>query len=416
MDNLTHSLIGLAVGELVQRSLAPEPDHERQSTRRGLLLFACWVASNFPDLDLFLTPLISAPLGYLLHHRGHTHTLLYAIPQAFLLWAMLWLCWPSARKLLSESGSARMGLVVTVVLGLVLHLLMDYLNSYGIHPFHPFDSRWLYGDMVFILEPVFWIAFGMPLLMTLRRTGLKALIAGLMLGVLVFFTIRGFLLWPSLIALVLLAIAIVALQRTSDSRGKSALITGIVLSMGFVGMQGLASNQAKLSVAQMLQAQAPASEVLDASMSAFPTNPFCWSFVSIERDDAAGTYALRRGVLSLAPAVLPVAGCPASLAEGVSQAQGTTAIVFVSQEQGNLESLRKMKNENCHFEAWLRFARAPSLNETEASDSRFGSSMVKNFSSFNFADFKNRECSRFIPGWDFPRADLLAPAAAGLQP
>jgi hypothetical protein len=27
----------------------------------------------------------------------------------------------------------------------------------------------------------------------------------------------------------------------------------------------------------------------------------------------------------------------------------------------------------------------------------------------NFEDFKNRECSRYIPHWDFPRMDLLTP-------
>jgi inner membrane protein len=165
MDNLSHSVVGLAVGELVHRSLSQEIDTSRQCKRRRLLLFSCWSASNFPDLDYFLTPLLPAPLGYLLHHRGHTHTLIYAIPQAVLLAAMIWLFWPAARKVLKESGTARRGVAITLTLGFALHLLMDYLNSYGIHPFHPFDSRWLYGDMVFILEPMFWILFGVPLVM-----------------------------------------------------------------------------------------------------------------------------------------------------------------------------------------------------------------------------------------------------------
>jgi membrane-bound metal-dependent hydrolase YbcI (DUF457 family) len=42
--------------------------------------------------------------------------------------------------------------VGVAALGLLLHLGMDYLNVYGVHPFHPFDSRWRYGDMIFIVE------------------------------------------------------------------------------------------------------------------------------------------------------------------------------------------------------------------------------------------------------------------------
>lgn len=87
MDNLSHSIIGLAVGELVQRSLALEHDPAAQQQRRRLLLVAGFLASNFPDLDLFLTPLLQRPLGYLLHHRGHTHTLLWVVPHC-------WCCGP----------------------------------------------------------------------------------------------------------------------------------------------------------------------------------------------------------------------------------------------------------------------------------------------------------------------------------
>ncbi|WP_229507669.1 metal-dependent hydrolase [Massilia sp. Dwa41.01b] len=78
MDNLTHSLVGLALGELAHRVLPTEADPARASTRRRLLLSCGALASNFPDLDLVLTPLLPDPFGYLLHHRGHTHTLLYA--------------------------------------------------------------------------------------------------------------------------------------------------------------------------------------------------------------------------------------------------------------------------------------------------------------------------------------------------
>jgi len=415
MDNLSHSVVGLATGEFIHRSLRQESDINHQRARRSLLLISCWAAINFPDLDIFFTQLLPAPLGYLLHHRGHTHTLLYIIPQAILLWVLIWLCWPSARTLLKESTSARTGLVISLGLGFTLHLLMDYLNSYGIHPFHPFDSRWLYGDMVFILEPFFWIVFGVPMAMMVQRLALKILLVGLLAGVPLFFTVRGFLPWGSLAVLMLLAIALGALQHRAGMRGKNALILALGLSIGFVGMQGLASSQAKLVVGNALYEKDPATQVLDISMSSFPANPLCWAFVSIESSEDAGTYRLRRGILSLASTILPVTECPASLSERPFQKGMTPAIAFSSAYQGSLDTLRALKNENCYFEAWLRFARAPSLDGTKALDIRFGSNPEGNFTAINLADFRKQTCSRFIPDWDFPRSDLITPRAQSLK-
>src|SRR5512133_791223 len=100
MDNLSHTVASLLAGELLHRGLPAEADASRQDLRRSLLLATCGLAGNFPDLDLILTPLLPAPLGYLLHHRGHTHTVLYAFPQAVLLAALLFLLWPAAPRLL----------------------------------------------------------------------------------------------------------------------------------------------------------------------------------------------------------------------------------------------------------------------------------------------------------------------------
>lgn len=177
MDNLTHSLVGLALGELANRALPAHPDPHKARTRRRVLLATGALASNFPDLDLVLTPLLAPPLGYLLHHRGHTHTLLYALPQIALLLGLLWLLWPGARRLMRDDRTARRAVLATAALGMVLHLSLDFLNVYGVHPFHPLDSRWLYGDMVFIIEPVFWTALGVALALLVPNRVLRWLFA-----------------------------------------------------------------------------------------------------------------------------------------------------------------------------------------------------------------------------------------------
>lgn len=411
MDNLSHAVVGLAAGELVHRNLPPEPSPHSQALRRRLLLVSCALAGNLPDLDYFLTSLIPAPLGYLLHHRGHTHTLLYILPQAVLLWALIRLCWPSARALLKQSAPARSGFVAALCLGFALHLLMDYLNSYGIHPLHPFDSRWLYGDMVFILEPVFWIAFGVPLAMMVRRRALQVLLIATLLGVPLYFTTQAYLTWPSFAALALLAAGAAMLQHRAGQRGQHALVMALVAGSVFIGMQGMASEKARRTVAAALQQSDPDSRMVDAALTAFPANPLCWNFVSVESNEGAGSYRLRRGVLSLAPDLLPAGACPPSLAwRAGGHDDMSPALAFADEEQGSLAVLRRLKNENCHFDAWLRFARAPAVSATGASDLRFGAVPGGNFTTLRFADFAQRECARHVPGWDYPRADLLVPA------
>ncbi|WP_019143411.1 metal-dependent hydrolase [Noviherbaspirillum massiliense] len=408
MDNLTHSLVGLAAGELIHRYLPDESDAAARSLRHRLLLTACWAASNFPDLDLFLTPLLPAPLGYLLHHRGHTHTLFYALPQALLLWAMLWLLWPGARSLLKSSVDARKGLALALAAGFGLHLLMDAMNSYGIHPFHPFDSRWLFGDMVFILEPVFWIAFGIPLVLMVQSGWARVLLLALLLGAPLFFTLKGFLHWASLGALLLLALALGGLQHKTQKRS-IALLLAFGIAIGFVGIQAFASREATHLVAARLKAEDPSSRLLDAAMTAFPANPLCWMFVSVESRDDAGTYRLRRGRLSLMPAVLPVSQCPAGFAEGEPAGAADDAIVLFYREDDSLAVLRTLQREDCHVDAWLRFARMPSVNDTEASDLRYASRLRENFTTLDIDKSRRNACPGMVPGWAYPRKDLLTP-------
>lgn len=406
MDNLSHSVVGLAVGEFLHRSLPQESGIEQQRLRQRLLLFSCWLASNFPDLDLFFTHLQLAPLGYLLHHRGHTHTVLFAFPQALLIAALLWLLWPAARRLARDSASARIGVVASIGVGLALHLLMDYLNSYGIHPFYPFDPRWLYGDMVFILEPVFWVAFGVPLAMMVERRALRVLLLALLLGAPVYFTTRGFLAWAALGALLAGATVLALVQARAGQRGRQALVLAAAMLAGFLVIQDLASAEGKRAVARYVAQHEPGSRVLDVSMSSFPTNPFCWAFASVESNEGADTYRLRRGIVSVAPHTVPVSTCPARLTDGAQPV--SDAIATLEEHRGSLRALRALRDENCHFDAWLRFARVPVVENGEATDIRFSNGLRGNFTTLRFEEFSRRACPSGIPGWGYPRADLLA--------
>ena len=41
--------------------------------------------------------------------------------------------------------------LVLAWLAVLSHILLDYTNNYGVHPYWPFDNRWIYGDSVFIV-------------------------------------------------------------------------------------------------------------------------------------------------------------------------------------------------------------------------------------------------------------------------
>lgn len=407
MDNITHSVVGLGVGELVQRSLPAEADPARHKTRHRLLLTACAVASNFPDLDLVFTKLAPAPLGYLLHHRGHTHTLLYLLPQALLLFVLLWALWPNARALLRESRDARRGLLLALAAGFLLHLGMDFMNNYGVHPFYPFSGTWYFGDMVYIIEPVFWVAFGVPLAMVAPSKRMRLALLFVLPVILLYVTMHGYLGWASFFALVALGAAVAAL-RFMHMHSRRALLLALGVVLAFIGLQASASYKARQAVTAALVLQDPQARVLDVALTAFPSQPLCWSFTSIESDGKA--YQLRRGHLSLAPALLPPRECPAALtADAAQEMPGTVPGVLVSGSwQGDVAALRARAAADCQLSAWLRFARMPAVDAGQASDLRFATTPRGNFTTLLLA--ATPECPFSVPAWGMPRADLLGSA------
>ena len=411
MDNLSHTVAGLLAGELLHRSLPAEAATDRHALRRSLMLVTCALAGNFPDLDLVLTPLLPAPLGYLLHHRGHTHTLLYAFPQAMLLAALLYLLWPSARRLLRQSATARTGFGLALAVGFGLHLAMDYLNSYGLHPFHPFNSGWVYGDMIFILEPVFWVAFGIPMVMTLRQPALRWLLLLAAPLALALFAWRGFLAWQSLAALLAIGLALAIAGTRQRRSGLRLPLAAAALGLAFVGLQSVASSQARALMAHDLHSRDPKAQLLDAAMSPYPANPACWAFVAVESRADTGQYRISRGMLSLAPTMMPVSACPSAFAEQ-APAPGQPVLVLLSQHDYSLERLRRLAVDDCYVQDWLRFARMPVLDQDSVSDARFASTPRGNFATLPLVEPAQRTCLTGVPAWRMPRADLLAPAAS----
>ena len=407
MDNLSHTVAGLLIGEIVSRAL---PDRVKGAdveaalrTRRALLLTASTIANNFPDLDMLYSRILPPPLGYLLHHRGHTHTLFLAIPQSILLLGVLLGLWPAARRLVRADAIARNALIALTLGGFFLHVFFDSLNSYGVHPFAPFVNRWYYGDVVFIAEPYFWIAFGVTFSMTIRRSWVRAAMITVLLSIPTAFCIAGYLALPTLFVLDLAAILIVAAQLKFPT-GNRGNAVGLAIWAAFIVAQVYFGNEGRMQVTEALEFNLPGESVLDVAMTPLPAQPLCWNFVGLTRGDG-GVYRVRSGRIAVRPGLVTLEGC--RWLDRAIPLKREDGIAWTGAENGNVREIQLLASANCSFDAWLRFARMPALNDGLATDLRFSRGGAANFSSLRLADFERPECPGWIPNWGYPRADLL---------
>ncbi|HYO63659.1 MAG TPA: metal-dependent hydrolase [Pyrinomonadaceae bacterium] len=147
MDNLTHSLVGLA---------AAKAGLERGSPYATAV---CVVAANLPDGDIVMRA--AGSWVYLKHHRGLTHSVVGTLALAVLLPLAVYAAERLWSRLRGRAPRARLGgLLVASLVASATHPLLDWTNSYGVRPLLPWDSTWFYGDLVFILDPWLWLSLG----------------------------------------------------------------------------------------------------------------------------------------------------------------------------------------------------------------------------------------------------------------
>jgi inner membrane protein len=133
MDNLTHTLTGLA---LSQAGL------NRWYARPGLLLI---LAANAPDLDI--VTITSGPFNYFQYHRGITHAV--AMAPAMALLPVLLVC------AISRTMRGWRAAYILSLTGVASHLLLDWTNTYGVRFLLPFSSQWFHLDLNSLFD--FWI-------------------------------------------------------------------------------------------------------------------------------------------------------------------------------------------------------------------------------------------------------------------
>ncbi len=133
MDNLTHTLTGLA---LSQAGL------NRWHARSGLLLV---VAANIPDSDI--VTLAGGPFAYLQYHRAITHAI--AMVPVMALLPMLFIC------AIDRSMRTWRAAYLLAIIGVASHLLLDWTNAYGVRFLLPFSPQWFRLDLNGLID--YWI-------------------------------------------------------------------------------------------------------------------------------------------------------------------------------------------------------------------------------------------------------------------
>jgi len=414
LDNVTHTLAGIVVAEVALhlRVRGTQRDPSVALTR------AAWLASaganNVPDLDFVYAGITEYPLGYLLHHRGHTHTFALAPLVALLpLFAAVLLERWSMRR--DEAAPARASwpfLYGLAVLGCVTHVLMDATNNYGVHPFWPFDARWMYGDTIFIVEPLWWVVLAAPLAFTAKAAWGRVLFGLPPIAAIVLAITSGMVLPPFVAVLGALAplLFVAGWRLRRPQRAWLALGLGLAVPVVFAASGGSARARA----VDALEGAFPDETLHDVVLAPTPGNPFCWSGLAVQTDERSLRY--RRFAVSTWPSAMSAEGCHATppretRAPRVGIYEGSTVDVQLFDTlEVPLERMRALASEDCRVAAFAQFSRAPFVVEaydtTVLGDARYDMSRSLSWSKMELP-VEIGACPELLPGWEWPRADVL---------
>lgn len=157
MDNVCHTLVGIAAARA------------GLNTKTALATTTLAIASNLPDIDIlaFATGIPSVAL-----RRGWTHGVLAQalLPLAFagVMWMLGARGWGLGAKNASTGGVNFRWLLILSYIGVLSHVFLDYLNTYGVRLLMPFSQQWFYGDSVFIVDAWMWLMLGLGAVLARR--------------------------------------------------------------------------------------------------------------------------------------------------------------------------------------------------------------------------------------------------------
>jgi inner membrane protein len=414
MDNITHSLFGVALGSV---ALAVAPRARELPKHSSLVVWTAILANNAPDIDVFLPSLLKGgSLMGLLEHRGFTHTVLAAPFLSIVVVGVAWLFSLCPRL----SWRWFWGLFGLSILGVLMHLGADYCNDYGVHPFSPFNNKWFYGDFIFIVEPLIWFSI-LPLAFFGSK---KWILKGLV--IILYLAMTGVLLFgpyaPLYVSIGATVFAVIAwyLQKWVGP-GKWAPVPTVVLLLAIYASFYSASQKVGAGITEILEANRPGEKIVQLARTPAPADPFCWKAVVVS-EGPGDQYTIRSAAVSLLPRFINPSSClhgmdwthtvqlaPTSLPAGTASFE----VTWQGEFRRELSELGRLDQEFCQFHLLRQFARAPFWSNDEegwyAGDFRYDRGTGHGFASVRFATSgHDTPCPGEFPpgfkGWDPPVA------------
>ena len=151
MDNLCHSLVGMALSRA------------GLNRRTALATSTLVIANNLPDIDVGVFATGTLAMSF---RRGWTHGVLAQAALPIVLTGAMLVYDRYVRRKAPHNGvpyervDAKQILLLSY-LGVLLHVFMDWANSYGVRLLMPFSERWFYGDALYIIDPWLYLVLGL---------------------------------------------------------------------------------------------------------------------------------------------------------------------------------------------------------------------------------------------------------------
>ncbi len=277
MDNLTHSLVGLTAAKAGLEKLSP-----------GATAL-CLLAANSPDSDIVVLA-FGDRWTFLQHHRGITHAIIGVVALAIILPLIFYgidQLWSRFRQ--RQPAVKLKGLLLASVIVSATHPLLDWTNNYGIRFLLPWNEKWFYGDLVFIVDPFMWIVLGgASFLLSTKTTSGKfiwALVAAALTFLIVASERSSNLPNPRLIALVwivaLIALIVLFVKGARERWGGRIALVAFAIVLGYWSLLAVAHSTAVARGDEQAAQVATANGETVARLAAMPrlANPFRWDCV-----------------------------------------------------------------------------------------------------------------------------------------
>jgi inner membrane protein len=349
MDNLTHSLVGIAVAKAGLEKLSPGAT------------FLCVLAANAPDADIAVL-LFGDRWSFLQHHRGITHAIVGVLSLAIilpLLFYLVDLLWAKIRNRPKQVVFS--GLLVSSLIVSATHPLLDWTNNYGIRFLLPWSSRWFYGDFVFIVDPFIWLILGSACFLLTTRTKFAKImwfsVAAVLTLLITASPLGATLSHPWIVRgvwiITLVTLVAFAWKQLGARFGRRIAWTGLAVVVVYWGALCLAHSFALSQANTQVTKLVPSAESI-GRLAVMPTlaNPFRWDCV-FETDHATYRFNLRLGDARITNSVRyekPIGQLDTALKEVANDRRAQVFLGFAR------FPVAKLENPNCTSQTLVQLA------------------------------------------------------------